>query len=114
MRRKAKPDIDSIIEEHEAYESRLSRVPPEDAQTAKEEIGTVTKFFDRISVAAIMLKGELRVGDIIEIGTEEDMIRQRVTSMQIDKEDVDTASSGDEIGIKTKHKVDAGSLVYKV
>ena len=114
MKRKTKPDIDSVIEEHEAYEARLSRTQPEHAKAAREEIGTVTKFFDKIGVAAIMLKGELSVGDIIEIGTEEDAIRQRVTSMQIDREDVNSAVSGAEVGIKIKYKVEAGSTVYKI
>lgn len=54
-------------------------------------VGSVEKFFDRISVAAIKLAGDLKVGDIIEIGGDEEAIRQRISSMQIDRIDVEEA-----------------------
>ena len=67
---------------------------------SKELIGTVEQFFDKISVVAITLHGSLKVGDIIEIGTEDESVRQKVASMQIDKNYVEEASSGDSVGIK--------------
>ncbi len=112
VKKKPKPDLDSIIEEHEAYEKRLSRGAATDSGSTREEVGKVTAFFDRISVAAIALTGSLKVNDIIEIGTEDDAVRQKVYSMQIDRKDVESAGLGDEVGIKTKYKVDIGSPVY--
>lgn len=114
VRKKPKPNLDEIIGEHEAYESRLSRSMFSDPESAREEVGAVTAFFDRISVAAIVLSNGLKVGDLIEIGTEDDAIRQRVTSMQIDRKSVESAGIGDEVGIKTKYKVSIGSSVYRV
>ncbi|MGC8538178.1 MAG: translation elongation factor-like protein [Candidatus Micrarchaeia archaeon] len=113
-RKKRGIDLDSIISEHEAYESRISRnVRGEDTQQSKELIGTVEQFFEKISVAAIRLQGSLKVGDIIEIGTEEEAVRQKVASMQIDRKDVEEAFAGDSVGIKSKYKVDIGSPVYR-
>ena len=114
VRRKKNVDLDSIIGEHEAYESRISRSANNDTQQSKELIGTVEQFFDKISVAAITLQGSLRVGDIIEIGTEEEAIRQKVASMQINRKDVKEAYSGDSVGIKSKYPLYIGSPVYKI
>ncbi|MEM4088533.1 MAG: hypothetical protein QW774_03940 [Candidatus Micrarchaeaceae archaeon] len=77
-------------------------------------VGRVEHFYDKINVAAIRLEKPLKLGDIIEIGTEEDAIRQRITSMQINRKDVDEAVAGDDVGVKLKHKVEEGSSVYKI
>ncbi|MDE1850449.1 MAG: translation elongation factor-like protein [Candidatus Micrarchaeota archaeon] len=81
---------------------------------SKAHIGTVEHFFDKINVAAIKLIGPLKVGDIIEIGDEESAVREKIRSMQIDREDVERAGEGDSIGIKLGHKVAAGSRVYRI
>ncbi len=85
-----------------------------DKRLDKIYIGMVEQFFNKINVVAIKLEGTLKVGDVIEIGTEEDAIRQRISSMQIDRQDIETAYEGDSVGIKLKHKVDQGSNVYKI
>ncbi len=82
--------------------------------TGKVLVGRVEQFFDKINVAAIILDSALKVGDIIEIGNEEEAIRQRISSMQIEKEDVSQAQEGESVGIKLKYKVPVGSDVYKI
>lgn len=77
-------------------------------------IGEVERFFDKINVVAIRLSGELRVGDTIEIENEEYALRQRVSSMQINRKDVNSASSGDDVGVKLSVRVPRGSSVYKL
>ncbi len=78
-------------------------------------IGTVEHFFDKISVAAITLNGDLRVGDMIEIDDGMGlMLTQEVTSMQINRRDVTEAGSGDSVGIKLDRAVSRGSEVYKL
>ncbi|MDE1851148.1 MAG: translation elongation factor-like protein [Candidatus Micrarchaeota archaeon] len=77
-------------------------------------IGTVEEFFDRINVAAVKLTQSLKVGDVIEVGNEEEAVRQKVSSMQIDRNDVEEAGGGDSVGIKLNHKVPLGSEVYKI
>jgi putative protease len=79
------------------------------------EIGVVTHYFDKINVAAILLSKPLKVGDKIQIKSHEGMtdFEQVVESMQINREDVKKAKSGDEIGIKVKQEVNKRYKVYK-
>jgi len=80
----------------------------------EEKIGTVSHFFDKVSVAAIKLEGNLKVGETIRIkGTTTDFVT-KVDSMQINREDVESAKAGDEIGIKVPEKVRNGDEVFKV
>jgi putative protease len=78
------------------------------------QIGSIEHFFDRINVAAIILTGDLKVGDTIEIENEEFMVRQTVKSMQINRKDVDEASQGDDVGVKLSVPVPKGSTVYRL
>lgn len=110
-------NIDDDVSSVNEWEDRQTRqsVPEQQAPSkGKALVGTVDQFFDRINVAAIKLTSSLKVGDIIEIGNEEEAIRQRVTSMQINREDVPEAAEGDDIGIKVNHPVAVGSEVYKI
>lgn len=77
-------------------------------------IGKVDHFFDHINVVAIQLTGDLSVGDIIEIGSEEEAVRQKVESMQINRKEIKEAHAGDDVGIKIAHRVQRGSSVYKI
>jgi len=82
---------------------------------AKEKIGKVRHYFDKISVAVIELTGNLKVGDTIEIGNdEENAFRQEVTSMEVDHNPVEEAKAGDEIGMKVNHPVKADVEVNKI
>ncbi len=111
-------DIDDVVESLNAKEARkMNAIQSRDAQSrqqGKVRIGSVEAFFDKIGVAAVALEGPLKVGDIIEIGTEDDAIRQRVASMQIDRKDVLEAGAGDSVGIKLKHPVRKGSEVCRI
>ena len=80
---------------------------------ASKQIGTVSNYFDHVKVAAIKLKAPLKVGDTVKITGGEVDFEQPVKSMQIQKEKVDKAKKGDEIGIKVKKKVRKGYKVFK-
>jgi len=69
-----------------------------------QEIGKVTHFFTKISVAVVELKAPLSVGDI----------EQDVESMQIEHENVKTAKAGQSIGLKVKDHVRETDTVYKL
>lgn len=108
-------DLDNAMEVMDAYEAREQGSMPQrvDSHT-KSLIGTVEHFFDKINVVAIKLSAPLKVGDVIEIGDEESAVREKISSMQINRQDVEIASEGDSVGIKLKHKVELGSSVYKM
>ena len=107
-------DLDSAIENLEAWEAKERGQSNPGESKRKVLVGRVERFFGKISVVAISLSSDLKIGDIIEIGDEEDAVRQRISSMQIDRVDVTEASEGESVGIKLKHPVRADSQVYRI
>jgi len=80
----------------------------------EELIGKVTHYFDKISVAAMKLERNLKVGDQIHlIGYGADFT-QTVASMQMDGQNVESAATGDEVGLKVENKAKGGALIYLV
>jgi putative protease len=80
----------------------------------EEKIGVVEDYFAKISVIAVKLEGELKVGDKIHIkGHTTDFI-QTVESMQIEHQQVDVAKKGDSVGIKVEQRCRKGDVVYKI
>jgi len=81
---------------------------------AKEkQIGTVSNYFDHVKVAAIKLTDSLRKGDILKLVGGNVDFEQKVESMQIQHEKVESAKKGDEIGIKVDARVRKGYKVFK-
>jgi putative protease len=80
----------------------------------KKEIGEITHFFGKIMVAAIKLTDTLKVGEKISIEGTHTGFEQAVESMQIEKQNIEEAKPGDEIGIKVSERVREGDKVYKV
>ena len=76
-------------------------------------IGIVSNYFDHVKVAAVKLDGALKVGDKIKIKGGDTDFEQEVDSMQIDREPVEKAKKGDEIGIVVKEKVRKGYRIFK-
>ena len=107
--------LDDLIKEQEERENRENGSDEGLATTAgRVPVGVVEKYFQGIGVAAIKLTGRIEIGDIIEIGTMENAIRQKVESMQINRKDVASAGAGDSVGIKVRCKVDENEPVYKL
>lgn len=78
------------------------------------EIGKVTHFFSKISVAVIELKASLSVGDRIVIKGSTTDLEQAVESMQIEHENVKRAEAGQSIGLKVSGRVRESDTVYKM
>jgi len=79
-----------------------------------KEIGAVTHYFSRISVAVIELTDKVSVGDKIQIMGSTTNFEQTIKSMQIEHENVTTAGSGQSIGLKVTERVREGDRVYKI
>ena len=71
----------------------------------EKEVGKVLHYFSHLNVAAIELTGEIKVGDTIHVTGHTTDFNQEVTSMQIEKDKVDSAKKGDSIGIKVNEHV---------
>jgi putative protease len=80
----------------------------------KIEVGKVSHYYGKIGVAVVDLTGELKIGDEILIEGKDSKIRQKVTSMQIEHENVEKAVAGQSIGLKVDGKVKDGYKVYKI
>jgi len=79
-----------------------------------EEVGKVTHFFSKISVAVVELKAPISVGDKIRIQGPTTDFEQTVQSMQIEHEDVKKAKAGQSIGLKVNERVRENDTVYKI
>ena len=89
--------------------------PPRGPLPGEERVGFVTHYYGHLSVAAIRLEsGSLRVGDTIRILGHTSDFRQRVESMQIERQPVTEAGKRQEIGIKVTQHAREHDDVYKV
>ena len=80
----------------------------------KNPVGKVTNYYAKISVAVVELFAPLKKGDKIAIkGTTTDFT-QTVKSMQIDRKDIETAQTGQAIGLKVKDRVRSGDMIYRL
>ena len=81
----------------------------------EERIGSVLRFFDKNSVAAIKLDyGDLAVGDTIHIKGPATDITQKIEVMEFDHKPVDKALRGQLTGIRLSQPARPFDLVYKV
>jgi len=77
-------------------------------------IGAVTHYFPHVQAAVIKLKGQLTIGDTVKIKGHTTDISQTVTSMQIDRVNIQTAKKGNEIGLQVSSRVRQQDKVYRI
>jgi putative protease len=79
-----------------------------------KQIGVVSNYFEHVGVAVVKLSAPLKVGDAIKfVGGEVDF-DMPVESIQVNKDNIDRAKKGDEVGIKVKEKVRKDYKVYRI
>lgn len=110
---------DTELDELMGYSDSDKEAQSEDGErlevdSGRSRVGTVEKFFNRIGVAAIKLTSDLKVGDSIKIGNTDNTVSLTVSSMQINKKNVKSASSGSSVGIKVEEPVSEGDAVYAI
>ncbi len=79
----------------------------------KQEVGRVTHFYPKVSVAVIDLKIPLAVGEKIIIVGKTTRLEQVVESMQIEHKEVRSAQQGQSIGLRVVDRVRETDVVYK-
>jgi hypothetical protein len=77
------------------------------------QIGHITHFFSKISVAIVELNATLNVGDHILVKGPATDFEQVVDSMQIEHQNVQRAEAGQSIGLKTAQPIKEKDIVYK-
>jgi translation elongation factor EF-1alpha len=78
----------------------------------RHEIGRVTHFYSKISVAILQLDSTLKVGERIAIVGSTTDLEQDVKSMQVEHQNIEVAKAGDLVGLKVKDKVREGDTVF--
>lgn len=80
----------------------------------KERIGVVTHYYNKLGVAAVMIKhGRLTKGDKIHISGHCTDLEQTVDSMELEHQPIVEACEGQNIGIKVLDYVRENDYVYK-
>lgn len=79
----------------------------------RQEIGRITHFYPKISVAVVELEAPLAVGEEVSVLGNTTHFEEVVQSMQIEHREVERAVSGQSIGLKVHGRVREGDLVYK-
>jgi hypothetical protein len=77
------------------------------------EVGHITHFFSKISVAVLELTAPLAVGDRILVKGPATDFEQVVDSMQIEHANIQKAEAGQSIGLKMAEHARERDVVYK-
>ena len=80
----------------------------------EEEVGQVSDFFARVGVAGVQLTSTLKVGDTIHVKGHTTDLQMTVSSMQLDRVEIQEGAPGQAVGIKVPDRVRHGDTVYKV
>ena len=80
-----------------------------------ELIGKITHYFSKIGVGVIELTdGGLNVGDKIKIKSGANEFEQIVSSMQVEHQNVESATNGQAVGLKVDQEVKEGDQVFRM
>ena len=105
--------IKKIKKKKAAQVSSVPAMPWRVPLAGESFIGMIEDYFSHVSVCALTLKGTVNVGDTLHVrGHTTDLI-QKVYSMQIEHQVVQSGNKGDSIGIKVDQRVRKGDYIYK-
>lgn len=80
----------------------------------EERIGVISHYYSNIAVAAVVMEGELAVGDTIHIKGHTTDFVQKVESIQLEHRNINQAKKGENVGIRLKEYAREHDVVYKV
>ncbi len=77
-------------------------------------VGRITHYYDRIGVAVLELFEELNAGEKIHIHGKTTDFTQRVGSLEIEHQKIQSARPKDEVALKVLEHVREGDIIYRV
>ncbi len=92
----------------------VAALPAEKQVVGGVLLGQVEDYFAHVNVMALKLLAPISVGNMIRIKGHTTDITQKVESMQIEHQPVQTASVGDSVGIKIADRARRTDMVYKI
>lgn len=76
------------------------------------KVGIVSHYYDKIKVAVVDLSAPLHIGDLVRFSGSNEF-SQKVESIQVEHEQVESGAAGDTVGIKVDNPVKEGDEVIK-
>lgn len=106
----------SVLPSHELFPDSFHDIqaPKKSEFREMKTCGVCEGYYEKIEVAIVRVTSPLRVGDSIIFEKPDGLFEQEIKSMQIDRKDINLATTGSEIGLKVLQKPTVGSPVYKV
>jgi len=82
-------------------------------KTKESPVGKVSHLYRKIGVVIVKVSGSVSVGDTLHFKGKEHDFEEKISSMQINHQDVSSATKGDEVGMKVSGHAREGDKVYK-
>lgn len=81
----------------------------------EKELGKIIHFYDKAGVAVLSLTGgALAVGDTVKFVKGTDEHTEKIESMQVEHQSVQSVKKGDEVAVKVSVPLKSGAAVYKI
>jgi putative protease len=90
------------------------KITPEQQIVGAVFLGKVQDYLSHLGVVTMVLESPLTLGDTIRIKGHTTDLTQKVEHMEINREAIQSASTGEGVGIKVADKVRTGDAVYKL
>lgn len=88
---------------------------PKGPKLPAEPIGRVTHYFPKARATAVMIERDgIRAGDVLYYKGHTTRFKQKVESLQINRQPVSQASPGEEVGIRVRARTREHDLVFKL
>lgn len=89
------------------------RILDKQSFSTNKPIGKVVHYYDKLSVAIIDLTtGGLKVGQEVKFKHGKEEFSQKIESLQVEHETVDSVKKGDSFGLKVDQPTKVGTAVY--
>lgn len=111
---KKKPSRKKMPAKLSVPKTPVSKITPEQQIVGAVFLGKILDYYSHLSVVTLTLEAPLAVGDMIRIKGHTTDLTQKVESLHVAHQRVQSASAGEGIGIKIVDKARAGDALYKI
>ncbi|MCX6765599.1 MAG: hypothetical protein NT136_01395 [Candidatus Moranbacteria bacterium] len=81
---------------------------------AGKQVGKVIHYFDKAMVAVVRLTDNLAIGETVKFVHGESEVAQKIESMEVEHEKIQSGKSGDEVAVKVDQGTHEGAMVFKI
>jgi putative protease len=79
------------------------------------KVGKVINFFENISSAIVLVDNSLSINDKVKfVRNHEDLFEQKIESLKINHQEIETAKKGQIVNLKTEQKVQKDDEIYTI